>query len=57
MAIIYFLNMCPQQSLDILFRIFSDLLKFVDGNNTGFIGFGKINENFIQRIFGSVDIP
>ena len=47
MAIIYFLNMCPQQSLDILFRIFSDLLKFVDGNNTGFIGFGKINENFI----------
>ena len=56
MAIIYFLNMCPQQSLDILFRIFSDLLKFVDGDDYRTGGFLQITEYLVERRFRRADV-
>ena len=46
-----FLNVGAEDSLDILFRIFSDLLKLVYRYKAGLVGCVEIFKNFVQRNF------
>ena len=55
-AVAQLLNMGSQLRLDILLWVFGDLLKLVDGHDTRLVRMGEVLENFIQRIFRSVDI-
>ena len=55
-AVAQLLNMRSQLCLDIFLRILSDLLKLVDSYDTRLVRMGEVLENFIQRIFRSVDV-
>lgn len=55
-AIVHFLDMRPQQSLHVLFRVLGYLLKLIDGEDAWFVCLFQITEDFFQCQLRCVDV-
>lgn len=44
-AIVHFLYMCPQQSLNVFLRVLGYLLKLIDGEDAWLVGLFQITED------------
>ena len=50
-TVVHLLYLPSQQSLNILLRVFADLLELINGYYAGFVRILQILENLLQRIF------
>ena len=55
-TVVHGLDIAAEQGLHVFLGIIGDLLKFVNGEDAGFVGFLQIVEDFLEGELGVVDV-